>query len=31
MGPNTNDETLMRKLFQNGMDIERFIFSHGDH
>ena len=31
MGPNTNDETLMRKLVQNGMDIARFNFSHGDH
>ena len=24
MGPNTNDETMMRKLVQNGMDIARF-------
>ena len=31
MGPNTNDESLMRKLVQNGMDIARFNFSHGDH
>ena len=31
MGPNTNDEALMRKLVQNGMDIARFNFSHGDH
>ena len=31
MGPNTNDENLMRKLVQNGMDIARFNFSHGDH
>lgn len=31
MGPNTNDETMMRKLVQNGMDIARFNFSHGDH
>ena len=31
MGPNTNDAKLMRKLVQNGMDIARFNFSHGDH
>ena len=31
MGPNTNDESLMRKLVKNGMDIARFNFSHGDH
>lgn len=31
MGPNTNDENIMRKLVQNGMDIARFNFSHGDH
>lgn len=31
MGPNTNDADLMRKLVQNGMDIARFNFSHGDH
>lgn len=31
MGPNTNDRELMRKLIQNGMDIARFNFSHGDH
>lgn len=31
MGPNTNDKELMRKLVQNGMDIARFNFSHGDH
>ena len=31
MGPNTNDEALMRKLVQSGMDIARFNFSHGDH
>lgn len=31
MGPNTNDAALMRKLVQNGMDIARFNFSHGDH
>ncbi len=31
MGPNTNDKELMRKLIQNGMDVARFNFSHGDH
>ena len=31
MGPNTNDESLMRKLVQSGMDIARFNFSQGDH
>lgn len=31
MGPNTNDLDLMRKLVQEGMDIARFNFSHGDH
>lgn len=31
MGPNTNDEKLMRELVKNGMDIARFNFSHGDH
>ena len=31
MGPNTNDESLMRELVKNGMDIARFNFSHGDH
>ena len=31
MGPNTNDRTLMKRLVENGMDIARFNFSHGDH
>ena len=31
MGPNSNDRELMRKLIQNGMDIARFNFSHGDY
>ena len=31
MGPNTNDESLMRALVKSGMDIARFNFSHGDH
>lgn len=31
MGPNTNDRGLMKRLVENGMDIARFNFSHGDH
>ncbi len=31
MGPNTNDRELMKALIQNGMDVARFNFSHGDH
>ena len=31
MGPNTNDRSLMKKLVENGMDIARFNFSHGDY
>ena len=31
MGPNTNDKELLKKLIENGMDVARFNFSHGDH
>lgn len=31
MGPNTNDPALMRALAENGMDVARFNFSHGDY
>lgn len=31
MGPNTNDRDLMKALAENGMDIARFNFSHGDY
>ena len=31
MGPNTNDEELMRNLILHGMDIARFNFSHGSY
>ena len=31
MGPNANDENLMRNLVKNGMNIARFNFSHGDY
>ena len=30
-GTNTNDREMMRKLIQNGMNVARFNFSHGDH
>ena len=31
MGPNTNDRELLKQLVENGMDVARFNFSHGDH
>lgn len=31
MGPNLNDENMMRSLVKNGMNIARFNFSHGDY
>ena len=31
MGPNTDNEEIMRDLMKSGMDIARFNFSHGDH
>ena len=31
MGPNTDIESNMRALVENGMDIARFNFSHGDY
>ncbi|MBR4027003.1 MAG: pyruvate kinase [Lachnospiraceae bacterium] len=31
MGPNSNDENIMRSLVREGMDIARFNFSHGTH
>lgn len=31
MGPNTDNPELMRALTENGMDIARFNFSHGDY
>lgn len=31
MGPNTNDRALMKTLAENGMDVARFNFSHGDY
>ena len=31
MGPNTTDPAVLRGLAENGMDVARFNFSHGDH
>lgn len=31
MGPNTNDRAMMKALAENGMDVARFNFSHGDY
>lgn len=31
MGPGTSDPEIVRELIQNGMDIARFNFSHGNH
>lgn len=31
MGPNTDNKDLLRKLMENGMDIARLNFSHGDY
>ena len=31
MGPQEEDPVLMRKLFEAGMDVARFNFSHGTH
>lgn len=31
MGPNTNDKSMMKALVEQGMDVARFNFSHGDH
>lgn len=31
MGPNTNDKNLLKTLAENGMDVARFNFSHGDY
>ena len=31
MGPNTENEDTLREMIIAGMDVARFIFSHGTH
>ena len=31
MGPNADNEETLRALIENGMDVARFNFSHGDY
>ncbi|MGB4658330.1 MAG: pyruvate kinase [Mobilitalea sp.] len=31
LGPSTDKDDVLRELIQNGMDVARFNFSHGDH
>ena len=31
MGPATESEEVLRSLIENGMDVARLNFSHGDH
>ena len=31
MGPNTDNRETMKALVENGMNVARFNFSHGDH
>ena len=31
MGPNSDNPEIMRGLVENGMDVARFNFSHGDY
>ncbi len=31
LGPSSNDEKTIRHMLQNGMNVARFNFSHGDH
>ena len=31
MGPNADDREILKALAENGMDIARFNFSHGDY
>ncbi len=31
LGPSTDNDTILRELIMNGMDVARFNFSHADH
>lgn len=31
LGPSTDDENVLRSLIEEGMNVARFNFSHGDH
>ena len=31
LGPSTDNEDMIRRLMQEGMDVARFNFSHGSH
>ncbi len=31
MGPSTDKPGILRQLLENGMNVARFNFSHGDH
>ena len=31
LGPSTDKEGILRQLIENGMNVARFNFSHGDH
>ena len=31
LGPATDNDEVLRKLVESGMDVARFNFSHGDH
>ena len=31
LGPATDDMEIMKELLNNGMNVARFNFSHGDH
>ena len=31
LGPSSNNRETLKALMENGMDIARFNFSHGDH
>lgn len=31
IGPSSRDETVLRQMIRNGMDVARINFSHGDH